>query len=230
MPFIGNANPSMFGGSYKPPSARYSTIDNKSIPVSKGAVNGVSTLLPSINSASTVSNNARNTANNSGFSYATRSGSGASSSSSISDWYALSSQNSALSQSYAREQMAFQSLEAQKNRDWQERMSNTAYQRAVKDLQASGLNPILAYQNGGATVNSVSTPSGASGNVDNSFISALSSLAIASLNSATSLAIADKQVMSSIYASDNSLKSSKTGTLWKLGEYGSNFLKSLFKK
>lgn len=57
----------------------------------------------------------------------------------------------------AEKAMMFNALEAEKNRQWQEKMSNTQYQRAMADMKKAGLNPILAYSQGGA-----GTPAGAS--------------------------------------------------------------------
>lgn len=69
--------------------------------------------------------------------------------------------------------MNYNSAEALKNREWQEHMSNTSYQRAVEDMKKAGLNPILAFSNGGA-----STPGGSAGTISGASMGLASSSAL----------------------------------------------------
>ncbi len=74
------------------------------------------------------------------------------------DMAGVAMQNAA-NREQARIQMAFQ-----------ERMSSTAYQRAVKDMKLAGINPMLAYMKGGA-----SSPGGAMAKQENIIAPAISS-------------------------------------------------------
>lgn len=60
--------------------------------------------------------------------------------------------------------------QAQDQMNFQEEMSNTSYQRATEDMKAAGLNPMLAYSQGGA-----SSPGGASAQIEDAITPSLNS-------------------------------------------------------
>lgn len=133
----------------------------------------------------------------------------------------------------------FNAREAQKTRDWQEYMSDTAHQREVRDLIAAGLNPVLSATLGGASTPSGATASGSSytgqkADVDTSMlpfyaqilgaamnnrtseniarIQAETALQTAKIGSATSIYSAQQSAAAARYGADQSAAASRYGS------------------
>lgn len=87
----------------------------------------------------------------------------------------------------AAKQRSYNSVEAQKSRDWTERMANSAYQRARDDMIKAGLNPYLAYGQGGAA-----TPSAAQASAS---IASGASASYSGVNSASARSLMEAETL-----------------------------------
>ncbi len=115
--------------------------------------------------------------------------------------------NSALSaadREYFDRVTSWNAAEAQKNRDFEERLSNTAYQRAVADMRAAGLNPALMFN----SASSASSPAGSVASYSGAYTSAFSErLAL------EQLAVAKRQARASEQTAEANQRNSETNRL-----------------
>lgn len=98
---------------------------------------------------------------------------------------------------------AFNSAEAQKNRDWQERMARNAHQYEVQDLIAAGLNPVLSAGGQGAYVGSGAVAQGSKATADDTLSNGLISLMGAMIAASSASTVANIYTQNQRYMAEN---------------------------
>lgn len=94
----------------------------------------------------------------------------------------------------AEKRMSFEDAQAARQMEFQERMSSTAYQRAMGDMRKAGLNPMLAFQQGGASSPVGASGSGAQAQVEDAIGPGVSS-AMEALSLRKALKLQDEQIV-----------------------------------
>lgn len=129
------------------------------------------------------------------------------------DWYStlrgISDSNNAFNLDQVNMVNAFNAAEAQKNRDWQERMSNSAHQREVKDLVSAGLNPVLSAGGQGAVTGSGAVASGQKAVADNTLGNGMISLMSSMISAASAQNVANIYAAASMYGADKNAATQK---------------------
>lgn len=116
-------------------------------------------------------------------------------------------------------QMDFNSAEAEKQRNWDEHMSNTQHQREILDMQAAGINPALTAMggSGAGTPNAATANSPGGGGLNlGGILSGIASI----INSASTLASGNAETKAKYYSNTNNLMNTAvklvaTGLGWK---------------
>lgn len=108
---------------------------------------------------------------------------------------------------------------------FQERMSNTAYQRAMEDMKKAGLNPMLAFSQGGA-----STPSGASPTISSASKTKLGELAVSTALGVKGLSQQQQQIDNQIANTQSQIDLNKSTAAKQVAETQRTQVETAIKK